>query len=86
MIYLQCTCSNPPGMASKPSGGDYNDLHYVYMDLDRAKTIIEQYETQDPEIESWDAYQTNTAEFLSQHPDCVIQVVDKKGQVLHRYW
>lgn len=86
MIYLQCTCYNPPETASKPSGGDYNDLHYVYMDLDRTKTIIEQYETQDPEIESWDAYQTNTAEFLSQHPDCVIQVVDEKGQVLHKYW
>lgn len=86
MIYIQCTCSNPPETSTKPSGSSFDDLRYVYQDLSRADIIVEQYNTKDPEIESWDKFQMNTAEFLSKHHGCVLQVVDSKGNTMHKYW
>lgn len=85
-LYLQCTCANPAKTSEKPCGAGFRDLRYLYQDISRADIIVQQYKTNDPEIESWDQYQMNTAEFLSDHRDCVLQVVDARGNVLHKHW
>lgn len=86
MIYLQCTCLIPSKTSLKPSGRSYDDLRHIYQDISRADTIVAQYNAKDPETESWDEFQMNTAEFLSKHHRCVLQVVDSKGDILTKYW
>lgn len=86
MIYLRCECANPPKTSVSPCGAGYRDIKHLYRDISRASTIVSEYRSMSPETEWWDTLQWNTAEFLSQHQDCVLSVVDGKGNVLPQVW
>ena len=86
MIYLRCECANPPETSVDPCGSGHRDIRYLYRDISRADTIVNEYRNMSPETEWWGKFQWNTAEFLSQHRDCALSVADGKGNVLPKGW
>lgn len=75
-IYLECTAHEPPIQASAESGQHLYDLPRIREEIANRDTFAKANQLG----ASFDEYFTNnTAQFLAQHPNCPIRIVDEYG-------
>lgn len=85
-LYLRCTTHTPPLVNDGESGQHLSDLPTIWNQLRDRATVIAEWAAHrenpekmmsDPPFEHH--YARNTAAFLTQHPDCDVDVVDEYG-------